>query len=472
MIERAQKTLLVVVALALFGLAAAVGLFSAGRAARAASPELPVAAEVADAPSAALVPPSPVGVASTGPEQERELVAEAEVELAAVPTVLLRGRLREHVYSDASVEITVTGVWGGRGVQSEIERIEQRFQPASRGSRADVDRLGWDGSFELEVTALFRPGRPDALAVSARSDGRAGWTSVPVGDAGAPGAGPRVLTATVDFDNLRAVSGEVRPASGARVAAFHLLEGVPVRRAVDHANVAEDGTFQLSLPVANAYLVVAYAKGLRPSSREWYLGFERGGLLPAFQLDHGATIQGSVSLGGRSVGATVAATPERRDSRGFVAGGDELFLIEGSLEWGATSARARSDGYFELTGLAPGDYSVHVSGVALEDGASVGRLRTMTVTAPAVGLDLSPEAAWVRLEFLGDLTALARTGYALEQDFGNAGKTMLTVRPNAQGLAQLWLSPGDPVRGIGTSFEFLPRDCASGPPCVVDVREP
>jgi hypothetical protein len=467
MIDRGQKTILPVAALLLLGVVLATALVSDPRGARAVSPEasIPAASELA-APAALELAHD----ASGAEHAVREVVPEGAVAASAAPlsSVVLRGRLREHAPSEASVLISVSGAWGGSGVMSKIERLSQRYWPASHEATGAL-YLGWDGSFELDVSELFRPGRPHALAVEATSEGRVGWASVSVGEAGADGVGPRVLSVTLDLDRPREVSGEVHGGPGARVAAFHLVEGLPVRHAAGYTRAAADGSFALSLPVANSYLIVAYAEGLRPVSRESYLGFERSGYLPAFYLDVGATIKGRVTLGGRSVSATVTAAPERDVSRGFVAGPDELFLIDGRFEWGATSARAEHDGDFELTGLAPGDYRVRLSGVALEEGGTVGRLPTSIATAPAVGLDLSPDAARVRLEFHGDLAALAETGYALEQDFGRAGKTRITVRPNAEGLAELWLSPGDPVRGVGTSFEFLPRDCAGGPPCVVDV---
>jgi hypothetical protein len=485
MIDRPQKTILIVLVLLVGGVVATFRLVSAQRGARAASAEAPWPVD-RDVPSDAQLVSPGRAEAATDADPVRELVAGEAAREPRSSSVLLRGRLREHVHSDEPVFITVAGVWGEGGVLSEVERMAQPFWPASaevvedRTLRAhgqlplhpgdENSRLGWDGSFELDVTDLFWPGRPDTLSVEAESDGRLGWTAAPVGEVSATDAGPHVIEVVVDLDQPREVTGEVHPSKDARVAAFHLVDGVLARHAAGHADVRPDGSFRMALPVANSFVVVAYAKGLRPSSREWHLGFERSGYLPAFHLDRGATIGGSVSLGGRTVCATVTAVTEQRDSRGFVAGRDELFLIDGRFEWGATSARAESDGDFELSGLAPGEYTVNVSGVSLGDGATVGRLPTSTATAPAVGLDLSPDAACVRLEFLGDLAALAETGYALEQDFGSAGKTLITVRPNARGLAQLWLSPTDPVRGIGTSLEFLPRDCASGPPCVVDTR--
>ncbi len=455
MIDRAQKTLLSVVALSLFVAVAALSLFSERRGARVAYPAAGVRVEVATGETVVLAHPLSGDPAAFAAEEGRRPIPDETTVTASEPsTVVLRGFLRERVLPDADLRVSVSGVWG---VKSKTGRIEQRF-PSSAS-----------GSFELDVTALFASGRPDVLAVSAKSGQRVGWSSVAVGDAGSTHAGPRVLTTTLDLDLPCELAGEVHPPAGARVAAFHTVGGVPLRMAADHVDVSHDGSFRLRLPVASSYLIVAYAEGLRPTSRAWNLGFERSDLLPTFDLDLGAIIAGRVRLGGRALGATVAAVPEQRDARGFVAGRDELVLMNGCLEWGAVAARARSDGDFVLGGLAPGVYRVSVSGIALENGATVGRLPTATATAPAVGLDLSPEAAHVRLEFHGDLAMLAKTGYALEQDFGSAGVTVLTVRPNADGLAELWLSPGDPVRGLGTSFEFLPRDCATGPPCVVDV---
>ena len=165
--------------------------------------------------------------------------------------------------------------------------------------------------------------------------------------------------------------------------------------------VDDRGNWTCSLPAA-AYDLIISAKGLTPHYR-WGVQVPAGKTLSlgAVELEPGASVAGWVAVEGGVI------DPERCIARlgPLVAGGGDL---KSAIDLGRTAReqKVRGDGFVQLTGLAPGTYTLEieqagypparVSPVRVDPGAETVLPEPILLRLPVdVRFEISPPADWL-----------------------------------------------------------------------------
>jgi hypothetical protein len=236
------------------------------------------------------------------------------------------------------------------------------------------------------------------------------------------------------------------PADGVPVAALRLVEGVPVGSPVAEARCADDGGFALRLSSGDEHVLVALPPERLPVS--WRVSAAPGseqvlasppgaaaGDTPGGAAGAGATVSGRASCAGRPLAGAEVELRRAGEAPALRLFGRELCWEDGRLLPALVRASCDDEGRFELAALAPGRHELAL--VALADGAAVlpGSVAPRAVTAPAAGLELAAELAYLEL--------------AVVDAEGNPVEARVQVRQEAAGLEcaageRVGLRPGLP----------------------------
>ncbi|MCC7011817.1 MAG: hypothetical protein IT454_04565 [Planctomycetes bacterium] len=253
----------------------------------------------------------------------------------------------------------------------------------------------------------------------------------------------------------RAFTSE-RSELGIVVAAFRLQNGRPQEFPEVVAQVdPRTHAYQLDVDCDSELALIAFTDQFRPSTV--VLGTSRRAP-PDMIVERGELIRGTVSNSGRpfeaTVGAFLTGVPPRFPSP--TVNQSRFLWIDGHFEWERVSARSRSDGSYELVGLGPQLYNVHIVNAEQLDDAS-----RKDVRAPADGVELTSSACIV----LFDVVRFGQP-VAFEQVDGLEIRADGSTRPlhglsDESGMVQFAVARGSQIRCRDL---LVTADAAAGEP--------
>ena len=377
-------------------------------------------------PRTEITEPAQPAVTSTRPDS----TASAAVSLEELPPVSPRVEVDGARAASESAGLEEPGWWltgqltvGQRLPAASVPvEVTAVYHVGPDGSLSAATEL--DGRLRVDLSSLFRErGRlVTALEVTARHEGfMPVWKTLLVDRAGRqdpylPG-GRSAFTWKADLSPVLAtVRGRLKRESAVceLPLTVALLSSSGVEEVLLDRTITEaDGSFEVHSPRTGDHRLVVWlpeplhpVRG-HPRPRVHELAIDGGGLvqLEDVEIDTGVVASGRVrTSGGVSIaGAGITLHPNREAEPLPWA---KLLRTASGYERRSPRATSDDDGDFEVSGLAPGEYSLYTPVLPLEIEYPIGRdtpdIKLPRLTAPCHGLDLVLEGPVVRFSVTGD----------------------------------------------------------------------
>jgi hypothetical protein len=299
---------------------------------------------------------------------------------------------------------------------------------------------------EVDVGALFADADalPNKLRVSLDHPAylpAETWALVPANPAGAP----QRIRARVDLVRATTIlTGRVElppgiPREQFRVAVHAIHGDLPdALEPADSTNCDPEGRYRLRADDASRQAVVAWSnqpehRTLRPATRVLTPGAAAQLELEPLVIDNGERLRGRVVYEG-------GGTPSRGNLRAKLPGAARSGLVwsNGRFEWGQQQVPIDATGFFEMQGLAPGEY-----GLIFHE-RTVGRNTllpddeaALEVIAPNDFVDFVLRRVPVTVQVVSRGAPVPRTWIMV----GSSTADMQGLPTNAEGKLVLWLDP-------------------------------
>jgi carboxypeptidase family protein len=261
--------------------------------------------------------------------------------------------------------------------------------PALTVSFESVD-VGADSEFDVDVEPLFAGGLDVATieVVASHPDFVRAHARVELPE---PAASEGEWSVEIAWTRAAVLTGRVidetgQPFASAFVQLREALGSRVRRREAGSAKTDADGRFALRAPASGTWWVTAVSIGKRPTGVIVFAKTGEHSDVPDLVLEDGAVISGRVRFSDGSPAVCPSVEARRVD-----AGDPEILTADVGVAGGlvvslGASARADSDGRFELTGLDPGRYRLRVTQLANRSDRLLADA-VETIAAPASDVD-------------------------------------------------------------------------------------
>jgi hypothetical protein len=367
--------------------------------------------------------------------------------------------------------IRVTGtVTGAVDAELEVDVIVTRFRPRMKSLDTSIVATGPVGlrKFSIDVTEAFSNANawPQTVMAQARAGEVTGdAVEVPLVAEGAALTYERCLqlrevelTALVPAPSPAVVRGTVAllrsPRTGACATLIAAGEDGRPGAVLASRQLAHDGAFAIGCEAGVAVWLVVTSDGAVPATRD--LGPLEPGVREVGEISFspGAAIRGRVALDAKVAG--VRATP----ADGAYGLGSEC----GTLVWNSGSFARPSGivavdehGRFEIAGLAPGPYDLHLTLPSTAQGVAGAAMR---VHAPADGVLFAPDIVEVKIELYRGGQPLRSVGVVWKRSYAADGFRSGVGSPDRAGRMSFWLEPG---AQLDLEIEGRSHSIAAGP---------
>ncbi len=283
---------------------------------------------------------------------------------------------------------------------------------------------------EVEQASTLAP-EPACLLANPSVDPRRGLVERPLDEARC-GASAHESTLTTRVEDALGQRIE-----GARLVVFACDANGPRGREFVETRSGQGGRACLKTVLGGEVLVAAYANGFLPTTRRVQAVIGSQLELEPFVLEKGATIEGTVRIGGEPLARAEVEIVACPTCDVIDLGGVPFAWRQDHFVRAKATVETDSEGRYEINGLERTEHSVNLRTVRRRDVAiDVSKAGTVRVEAPAKHVDFALPAARLELRFLSNKAPLCCVEVQIE-----AGDRQFTRTADEEGRLAVLVQP-------------------------------